>query len=170
MSEEQVTRSVLSWLAAHGWEILDYDFPGGGTGRSFHVGGLSGKAAGIVIPDVVAWRRSCVLVMENKAKDTKTDYDKICRLSDGADFLRLLREAYPARPIDRMIWGVAFSGSPHYLTLAKSAGVGLVLQVKDDRTCRVVCADAFSEKPVQGEAPPSEVQDSSQDEGVPANL
>lgn len=170
MSEEQVTRAVLSWLAAHGWEILDYDFPGGGTGRSFHVGGLSGKTEGFVIPDVIAWKRSCVLVMENKARDMKSDYDKIRRLSDGADFLRLLREAYPSRPIDRMIWGVAFSGSPRYLTLAKSAGVGLVLQVNDDRNCRVVCADAFSEMLLQRETPPTEVQNPSQDEGSSANL
>lgn len=144
MSEEQVTRAVLSWLAAHGWEILDYDFPGGGTGRSFHVGGMAGKNAGIVIPDVIAWKDSRVLVMENKARDTKSDYDKIRRLSGDMDFQAQLRKAYPAKPIDRIFWGIAFSGQPRYLMMASGAGVGLVLRVTEDRTCQVEYAEGLS--------------------------
>lgn len=142
MSEEQVTRAVLSWLTAHGWEILDYDFPGGGTGRSFHVGGLTGKNAGIIIPDVIAWKDSCALVMENKAKDTKSDYDKIHRLSGNEDFLFQLCKAYPTKHMGRILFGgIAFSGPPRYLKMASDMGVGLVLRVNEDRTCQVEYAE-----------------------------
>lgn len=141
MSEEQVTRAVLSWLTAHGWEILDYDFPGGGTGRSFHVGEVAGKNAGIVIPDVIAWKDSSVLVMENKAKDTKSDYDKIHRLSGNEDFLSQLRKTYPTKQMGRILFGIAFSGPPRYLKMASDMGVGLVLRVDEDRTCQVEYAE-----------------------------
>ena len=65
MTEEQVTKSILKWLVDSGWEILDYDFPGGGTGRKFHIGnGRSDKTKGIVIPDVIALRNDVILLFQ----------------------------------------------------------------------------------------------------------
>lgn len=136
MREEQVARSVLSWLTERGWEILDYDFPGGGTGRSFHVGEFQDKTSGLVIPDVIAIKDSTLLVMENKAKDTRSDYEKIGRLS-GSGFERLLHEAYPQRTFDHVVFGIAFSGPSRYAELAEVNGVGVVVQVAEDGRCAI---------------------------------
>ena len=137
MREEQVARSALSWLTGRGWKILDYDFPGGGTGRSFHVGEFHDKTSGLVIPDVIAIKDSTLLVMENKAKDTRSDYEKIGRLA-GLGFERLLHDAYPQRAFDHVVFGIAFSGPFRYAELAAANGVGVVVQVAGDGNCAIV--------------------------------
>ena len=137
MREEQVARSVLSWLSDRGWEILDYDFPGGGTGRSFHVGEAQDKTSGLVIPDVIAIKGATLLVLENKAGDTRFDYEKIRKLR-AAGFDRALHEAYPTRTFNRVVYGVAFGGPFRYADLAVSYGLDVVVQVAEDGTCSIV--------------------------------
>lgn len=140
MTEEQVTRFIMTWLSGNDWIILDYDFPGGGTGRSFHIGANgTAKGAGRVIPDIVATKGKNVLVFENKGKDTYSDYDKIRKLSESAEFKVLLSAAYSDRKIEAVHFAIGFSGEAKHLSLAQQSGVGFIIQVSAETgRCQVI--------------------------------
>ena len=132
MREEQVTRTILQWLENMGWCILDYDFPGGGTGREFHLSeNSSEKNKGIVIPDIIATRDGSLVLFEDKAEDTLSDYQKIRQLSSNPEFSELLRKAYPEKKIDNIIWGIGYSGTPKHLNQASSYHIDIIVQVVD---------------------------------------
>lgn len=143
MTEEQVTKSILTWLSGSGWEILDYDFPGGGTGRKFHVGnGVSEKTKGIVIPDVIALRNNVILILENKSVDTLSDYEKIKQLAESRDFRGQLEAAYPDVGIANVVWGIGYSGQQKYTSQAAASNVNVVVNVigntVETASCNVV--------------------------------
>ena len=132
MSEEQVTRAILKWLMERGWTILDYDFPGGGTGRKFHVGDIAdSKTKGIVTPDIIAIRDKTIIVFENKAVDTLSDYDKVARLREDKEFLGLLRNAYPDEYVECVTWGIGYSGAAKHREQAGLCGLDIVVCVKE---------------------------------------
>ena len=143
MTEEQVTKSILKWLVDSGWEILDYDFPGGGTGRKFHIGnGRSDKTKGIVIPDVIALRNDVILILENKSVDTLSDYEKIKQLAESSDFRVQLEAAYPDISIVKVLWGVGYSGRQKYTSQAVNSNVNVVVNVSgnsvETASCNIV--------------------------------
>lgn len=129
MNEEQVTKAIVRWLAGAGWTILDYDFPGSGTGRPFHVGDNGGKTKGIVIPDVIAERNGTIVLFENKSRDTTSDYRKIAKVSTNLRFGEALKNAYPAVGIKRILWAIGYYGEPKHLNLAAAAHVDIVVSV-----------------------------------------
>lgn len=140
MTEEQVTRSIIKWLVDSGWEILDYDFPGGGTGRKFHIrNGGSDKTKGIVIPDVIALRNDVILILENKSVDTLSDYEKIKQLAESSDFRGQLKAAYPDVGIAKIVWGIGFSGQQKYISQAAASNVNVVVNVIGDTVETASC-------------------------------
>lgn len=140
MTEEQVAKSILKWLADSGWEILDYDFPGGGTGRKFHVGGgMSDKTKGIVIPDIIAFKSNVILIFEDKAADTLSDYKKIKRLSESGEFRAQLEAAYSDISIVNVIWGIGYSGQQKYISLAAASNVQVVVNVSGNCVENAMC-------------------------------
>lgn len=143
MSEEQVTKAILVWLQSSGWTILDYDFPGGGTGRLFHLeeSSVFGKSQGVVIPDVVAVKNGCCLLMEDKQVDTLSDYAKIQGVSQSRKLLPLLMSAYPQENVRKVLFGIGFSGSARFSDLVSASGVNLVLSVDDDFSVHVLHKD-----------------------------
>ena len=141
MTEEQVTRSVLQWLTDLGWDILDYDFPGGGTGRSFHIDDCVDKTEGIVIPDVIAFKDGVILLFEDKSVDTWTDYEKVERIAKTVKFLDLLRAAYPDKEICNIRWGIAYSGARRFIDRVKDTCIDFVVNVMPDSKCEVVFGD-----------------------------
>lgn len=77
MTEENVTRSILSYLIERGWKIVAFDFPQSGTGRSLHPSGSASKNAGDIIPDVVALKDGVSVYMENKDHYFPEDFIKV---------------------------------------------------------------------------------------------
>ena len=144
VSEEQVTRAILKWLAKSGWTILDYDFPGGGTGRKFHVFDDSySKTKGIVVPDIIAIRGDRVIVFENKSVDTLSDYDKLSRLKANEGFIELLRNAYPDKRVESLVMCIGYSGQPKYLDHAVSSGIDVIVCVENDATGNPLCSVVY---------------------------
>ena len=140
MTEEQVTKTILKWLVDSDWEILDYDFPGGGTGRKFHVGnGRSEKTKGIVIPDIIALKNNVMLVLENKSVDTLSDYEKIKQFAESNDFRVQLEAAYPDINILKVIWGIGYSGQQKYTSQAADSNVNVVINVVGDSVETASC-------------------------------
>ena len=77
MTEENVTKSILSYLIGRGWKIVTFDFPQSGTGRSLHPSGSVSKNAGVLIPDVVAVKDGVSIYLENKDRYYSEDFTKV---------------------------------------------------------------------------------------------
>ena len=140
MNEESVTRSVMEWLDGQGWEVLDYDFPGGGTGRKFRQeSDCSAKNKGIVIPDIVAIKDDTCVLFEDKESDTADDYRKVVGLVRSTSLPEQMARAYPEHSINTVLAGIAYAGESHYLALAEKEGVDVVVQVDPQSgKCQIV--------------------------------
>lgn len=94
MTEENVTKSILSYLIGRGWKIVTFDFPQSGTGRSLHPSGSVSKNAGVLIPDVVAVKDGVSIYLENKDHYYPEDFIKINNVLQtkmyAESFLRVL--------------------------------------------------------------------------------
>ena len=97
MTEEAVTKALLVWLTARGWEILCYDFPQSGTGYLLHPDGVAGeKNRGGVIPDIVAVKGEHAAFFENKNRFVLEDFEKQHRM---------IAENPCAASVDRLLAG-----------------------------------------------------------------
>ena len=143
MTEEQVTRAIMKFLEGCGWTILDYDFPGGGTGRRFHLGVDAGeKTKGDAIPDIIAIKDKTMLILEDKSVDTLSDYEKINQFSQAPSFRNQLQNAYPEVVIERIVWGIGYSGKTKHMLKADSLNVNVIIVVDngggESLSCRVI--------------------------------
>lgn len=88
ITEEQVTKAILNWLEAYGWEIICFDFPQSGTGVSLHPNEelRTTKNKGAFIPDIVAIKNETVVFFENKDRFVLADFIKIQALKQGTDY------------------------------------------------------------------------------------
>lgn len=142
MTEEQVTRKIMNWLVISGWEILDYDFPGGGTGRRFNIvtDMEFERNKGYIIPDIVVYRNGDMVFFENKWRDTSSDYSKLNRMSKiRGHLLGLVRLAYPEKEIKRILFGLGFCGNFRNHNLVKESGVDVVVSIDaESEKCQIV--------------------------------
>ena len=146
MTEEQVAKAVMAWLSARGWEILDYDFPGGGTGRRFRFSGAESqheKNAGAFCPDIVAWKNGLFLLCENKATDTPSDYDKQARVKSEPTLSEQLRAAYPGKVPTSTLTAIAFSGPFVNQDRAATRNIDFVLCISENNDV-TVCRESGS--------------------------
>jgi len=132
MIEESVTKAVICFLKQREWEILDYDFPGSGTGRNFHVGSKEDlKKRKRVIPDIIAYKNDTILWFENKDKDTIGDYKKVFSLSsEHRNLLKQINQVYSDKSANNLFFAIAFSGESKYLEKATEYNISTILQVK----------------------------------------
>ena len=140
MTEEQVAKAVMAWLSVHGWEILDYDFPGGGTGRRFRFSAAENpndKNAGAFCPDIVAWKDGRFLLCENKAADTPSDYDKQARVKSEPTLADQLHAAYPDKSLTLILTAIAFSGPFVNQDRAATRNIDFVLSILENNDVTV---------------------------------
>lgn len=103
LTEEDVTKNVLSALLKLEWSIICFDFPQSGTGKQLHPNGAKSKTEGIWIPDIVALKNKTILCFENKdhfeqsdvrklndIKTTDRYSDALCRLLNGKEFNKVV--------------------------------------------------------------------------------
>lgn len=141
MTEERVTKTVMDWLSARCWEILDYDFPGGGTGRRFRFADADStrdKNAGAFCPDIVAWKDGSIILFENKAIETLSDFGKQAKIRMDPSIRKQLVSAYPRKPFGAIFVALAFSGAFKRHEDAKSFGIDFVLTVSENGNVRGV--------------------------------
>ena len=97
MTEEQLTKHLLSWLEEEQWEIICFDFPQSGTGKVIHPQRQSSqsKNKGSFIPDIVAIKDKKVVFFENKDHFYLDDLVKIEDIKNNDHYavsiLKLLR-------------------------------------------------------------------------------
>jgi hypothetical protein len=121
MTEEKVTKVILSWLEANGWRIICFDFPQSGTGVLLHPNPelREGKNKRGFIPDIVAIKENIAVVFENKDRFVLSDFMKVQHLKTSADYSdaikKLLRELHSFE----ILYGVGLAHSKHVEKKAK---------------------------------------------------
>jgi hypothetical protein len=88
ITEESITKAILSWLESNGWEIICFDFPQSGTGVSLHPNKniRTTKNKGSIIPDIIAIKKGIVVFFENKDRFVLNDFAKIEHLKLSGEY------------------------------------------------------------------------------------
>ena len=108
MTEEQVTKAIIRWLVAAGWEILSFDYPQSGTGRALHPVGSLAKTDGSIIPDIIAHKSHRLIFFEDKSQYTHSDFEKIERLRHTDAYNYAIAELAGQRIYTQTYFGIGF--------------------------------------------------------------
>ena len=139
MTEEQVTKAILSWLISLGWNIICYDFPQSGTGVYLHPNGSKEKNKESINPDIVAVKDNICLFFENKSYFYFPDFEKInmLRTTDkySNDINALLKEYH----INCIKYGIGYPRNVHKDEMMEIYEmVDFIVGVKEDNTIEIL--------------------------------
>jgi len=123
ITEEQVTKAILNWLEASGWEIVCFDFPQSGTGTSLHPKGENSKTKNIIIPDIVAYKASedIGVFFENKNRFYYNDFLKIEKLRKTTDYKEALSKLFDEKLPRQMYYGIGLPDQKLFWEKAKQS-------------------------------------------------
>lgn len=110
LSEEQVTKIIIRWLVEKGWVILSFDFPQSGTGRALHPDLTDSKTAGIIIPDIIAYRNGTLVFFENKDRFVLSDFEKVFELRRTDSYHKAIQNLAKGYSFEHVCYGI---GIPH---------------------------------------------------------
>lgn len=113
VTEEQVTKAILDWLEANGWEIICFDFPQSGTGISLHPNEelRTTKNKGAFIPDIVAINNGTVIFFENKDRFVLDDFIKVQNLKQRNDYSTSIEKMLKDFSYSKIFFGVGLAHS-----------------------------------------------------------
>src|SRR5690242_4978462 len=96
VSEDFVSYSILKWLKARDWTVLQYHPPGGGAAYPVRF-----SNGGIIYPDITAYKARELLVLENKARFSQKDVKKLRRLVADSGACKCVRDYARAKALAR---------------------------------------------------------------------
>lgn len=116
LTEEVITRTILSWLKSSGWTLLSFDYPQSGTGYplrpSRNTVGTS-KNLGTLIPDVVAFKNQVTVFFENKVKFFQGDIDALVTLRGGGPYEHSIKSLHGDLVSHQSFFGVGLESTPY---------------------------------------------------------
>ena len=138
MSEEQVTKAIMSWLINRNWHILCFDFPQSGTGRVFHYNdSTEEKNKNAIIPDIVAIKNHIAVFFENKNRFYYPDYIKINNLIIDNKYTNDIDDFLSAYNIEKVYYGIGLPVLKHKNKSKESAKlVDFILGVEENKTVK----------------------------------
>ncbi len=113
MSEENITKIILSWLMRNGWEIICYDFPQSGTGVLLHPNNSKEKNKDAINPDIVAVKGNQCIYFENKSYFYFPDFEKVKRLRTTSDYSEAINQLLSGKGIQKIWYGIGYPSSAH---------------------------------------------------------
>lgn len=131
-TEDVVSYSVMRYLIARRWHILQYHAPGGQAAIHFDL--LDGTR---VVPDVMGYRDATLLVIECKGRYAESDVDKLQAMQRDAPLhakaialadQHALRENLPPPNIREAIFAHAFLGTA---SRTPQCTIGLIAVLSD---------------------------------------
>jgi hypothetical protein len=122
MEEEEITTSIVDWLVSCSWDIVSYDFPGSGSGSPLHpdVRERGTKNKGSIIPDIIAFKDYNVILIENKNRYLKSDFDKVSELCRHNRFEKAIENILGKRRFNRVSFGIGIPDDANALKKAES--------------------------------------------------
>ena len=143
VSEDFVSFNIMRFLQKNGWIIVQYHPPGGQASFSVNVSGES------FYPDLIAYKDSQILVMENKPNYNSDDVDKLRKIMSSEEAkIRIIEHvthfckdhSFDVSNTFIFRWAHAFSGEPHpdplqniNLMYVQDAGIVQVTQSVENR-------------------------------------
>ncbi len=118
LNEEKVTKLILIWLEATGWEIVCYDFPQSGTGFVLHPNAeirAETKNKGSIIPDIIAVKDKIAILFENKDRFVLSDFEKINELRTQNNYSDSLNDLLKNYEIENVFFGIGLPFQSSYL-------------------------------------------------------
>ena len=91
MKEEFVTKSIIDFLKSKGWDIFNFDYPQSGRGYLIHPSDRTHKNKKSIIPDIIAYKDSKCIIMENKPYFYTEDFTKLDDLSNNDIYMNSLK-------------------------------------------------------------------------------
>ena len=134
MTEEEITKKLLKWLAQNGWEIICFDFPQSGTGRQLHPNDRSSKTKGIIIPDIVALKNKIVIDFENKDRFVYSDFEKVNELRKSDDYSNDWSTLLSGKTYRNIYYGIGipYTSSNHTKAETFANMVDFIVYLKED--------------------------------------
>ena len=118
LTEEQITKVILSWLESNGWTIICYDFPQSGTGKIIHHKdrGTGLKNNNSIIPDIIALKKRVVVFFENKDRFYLPDFNKINTLKTKDYYTESICKALSKYEYNSIFYGIGLPLGVNYET------------------------------------------------------
>lgn len=140
MTEEQVTKAILSWIISNGWKIVCFDFPQSGTGRVLHPDSTDGeKNKDSIIPDIVAVKGAVCVFFENKDRFYYPDYQKVNGLIVNNQYTNAIALLLHDYDVSNIYYGIGLPAIKHQKKSQESANlVDFIIGVKDDKTVSIL--------------------------------
>lgn len=138
LSEENVTKIILSNLIKNDWKIVCFDFPQSGTGIILHPNSSEAeKNKGSITPDIIAVKKNLCLYFENKDRTYFPDFEKINMLRTKNCYSNALSDLLKPLPIQNIFYGIGLPTQKCTRNaLDNSNLVDFILGVDSDRTIR----------------------------------
>ena len=109
MTEEQVTKAIITALDKCGWAILSFDFPQSGSGKMLHPNDhCTEKNRGGIIPDIIALKDSTCLFFENKDRVVIDDFVKISSLINDNQYTNDIDKLLDKYTVKKILYGIGF--------------------------------------------------------------
>ena len=118
LTEENITKLIMSWLEKNDWTIICFDFPQSGTGKVLHPSGNGTKNKGVIIPDIIAFREGKCVFFENKDRFCRGDFEKINKLKTTDEYVESIEELLKNYQIKSIYYGI---GLPDISGITKKA-------------------------------------------------
>ena len=140
MTEEQVTKAILKWLLADGWEIVCFDFPQSGTGRLLHPNNSAGeKNKDAINPDVVAVKGTTCVFFENKDRFYFPDYQKVNLLITENNYTLAISQLLSPYSIENIYYGIGLPSLKHKKASQESSElVDFIVGVEENRNIQIL--------------------------------
>lgn len=123
MQEEDVTKSILSWLKKTGWQIVCYDYPQSGTGHTLKPNNSRTKNKGCINPDIVAvnTKTKVCLFFENKNRFYRKDFIKQNTLKVDNQYTHAISNLLDGYSVEAIYYGIGLPLDKYTKTAAECA-------------------------------------------------
>lgn len=106
MKEEFVTRSIIDFLKIKGWKIFTFDYPQSGRGHLIQPNDRTHKNKKSIIPDIIAYKDSKCIIMENKPYFYPEDFTKLDDLRNNEIYTNSLKNLIYRLNCDKIFYGI----------------------------------------------------------------
>ncbi|RLI82957.1 hypothetical protein DRP04_02735 [Archaeoglobales archaeon] len=140
MEEEFITKSIVKFLKSVGFEIISFDFPQSGSGFLLHPDDRKSKNKGSISPDVVAAKEHMLVVMENKNRFSRRDFEKLKNLREGQGYTKSLQRLHEICGTSALLVGIGIPNNKRTIEKATSLKdyVDFIVAVDSDGSCHLI--------------------------------